>query len=42
MAPDITCNRCGKTRPEVTSRIPFRSPLKEEAQTKICEQFAAV
>ncbi len=38
MAPDITCSRCGETRPEITSRIPFRSPLKEEAQAKICEQ----
>jgi Fe-S cluster biosynthesis and repair protein YggX len=38
MAPDITCSRCGETRPQVTSLIPFRSPLKEEAREKICEQ----
>jgi len=38
MAPEITCSRCGETRPEITSRIPFRSPLREEAQAKVCEQ----
>jgi len=38
MAPEITCSRCGESRPQVTSLIPFRSPLKEEAREKICQQ----
>ena len=38
MAPDITCSRCGATSPETTARIPFRSPLKEQVQAKICAQ----
>jgi Fe-S cluster biosynthesis and repair protein YggX len=37
MAPEITCSRCGETRAATSSRIPFRSPLREETQAKICE-----
>ena len=38
MAPDINCSRCGETRPETTTRIPFRSPLREEVHARICGQ----